>query len=48
MQKYEVGTFLFSFIDKDRTEVLGNGNGFRKIPVKLYYPVERNKADEKS
>lgn len=36
---YAVGTECFSVIDKERKEVLGTGEGFRKIAVRMYYPV---------
>lgn len=47
MSKFEVGTLSFSFTDEERKEVLGNGDSFRRIPVKIYYPIDmagRNKA----
>lgn len=39
--EYAVGTECFTVIDKERKEVLGPGEGFRKIPVRLYYPTRK-------
>ncbi len=37
--EYAVGTECFSITDNSRTEVLGPGEGPRKIAVRLYYPT---------
>ncbi len=39
--EYAVGTECFSIIDNSRTEVLGPGEGPRKIAVRLYYPTDK-------
>lgn len=36
---YAVGTECFTVIDSERKEVLGPGEGNRKIAVRMYYPV---------
>ena len=38
---YAVGTECFTVIDSERKEVLGSGEGNRKIAVRMYYPVLR-------
>ena len=37
---YSVGTACFSFVDDKRKETLGDASGFRKIAVRMYYPVD--------
>jgi len=37
--EYSVGTMSFSIVDTDRDEKLGVLNEKRKIPVRMYYPV---------
>lgn len=37
--EYAVGTECFTVIDNERKEVLGPGEGFRKIAVRMYYPA---------
>lgn len=39
--EYAVGTECFSITDDSRTEVLGPGEGPRKIAVRLYYPTDK-------
>lgn len=39
--KYAVGTECFTIVDNTRTEVLGPGNGPRKIAVRVYYPTDK-------
>ena len=39
--KYAVGTKCFSVVDAGRKEILGGGNGERKIAVRMYYPVDK-------
>lgn len=38
---YAVGTERFTIIDNDRDEILGAGEGKRRIAVRMYYPVCR-------
>lgn len=38
---YAVGTETFTVIDNTRTEVLGPGEGPRKIAVRVYYPTDK-------
>lgn len=38
---YAVGTACFSLVDTGRKEVLGGGNGDRKIAVRMYYPADK-------
>ena len=39
--EYAVGTSCFSIVDTGRREVLGEGQGDRKIAIRMYYPVEK-------
>ncbi len=39
--EYAVGTECFTIVDDTRTEVLGPGEGPRKIVVRMYYPTEK-------
>lgn len=39
--EYAVGTECFSITDNSRTEILGPGEGPRKIAVRLYYPTDK-------
>ena len=43
--EYAVGTECFTVIDSERKEVLGPGNGNRKIAVRMYYPVSKEMID---
>lgn len=45
--KYAVGTKCFSIVDADRREVLGDGTGNRRIPVRMYYPVNPEDVEGK-
>lgn len=40
--EYAVGTECFSITDNSRTEVLGSGEGLRKIAVRVYYPTDKS------
>ena len=44
---YAVGTEMFSIIDENRREVLGNAEGNRKITVRMYYPVSKSDVSGK-
>lgn len=44
---YAVGTETFSFTDTGRKEILGNADGYRKIAVRMYYPVFRENVSGK-
>lgn len=45
--KYAVGTKCFSIVDKDRKEILGDGNEKRKIAIRMYYPVDKENVVRK-
>lgn len=45
--RYAVGTGCFSLVDTGRREVLGNAAGDRRIPVRMYYPVEQEAVSGK-
>lgn len=38
---YAVGTENFTIVDQERTEILGPGEGPRKIAVRMYYPTDK-------
>lgn len=38
---YAVGTENFTIVDRERTEILGPGEGPRKITVRMYYPTDK-------
>lgn len=40
--EFAVGTECFSITDDSRTEVLGPGEGPRKIAVRMYYPTDKS------
>ena len=40
--KYAVGTECFTVVDDKRTEVLGPGEGPRKMTVRMYYPTPKD------
>lgn len=44
---YAVGTENFTIVDHERTEVLGPGNGPRKIAVRMYYPTSKESVEGK-
>ncbi len=39
---YAVGTENFTIVDQERTEILGPGEGPRKIAVRMYYPTDKS------
>ena len=43
--KYAVGTSCFSIVDIGRKEVLGDGEGDRKISVRMYYPAAKEDVE---
>lgn len=47
-KKYAVGTACFSITDESRRETLGNGEGYRKIAVRMYYPTEGESVQGKT
>lgn len=40
--EYAVGTECFTVVDEERQEVLGPGEGPRKIAVRMYYPTDKS------
>ncbi|MDD6039176.1 MAG: hypothetical protein PUD20_10350 [bacterium] len=48
--EYAVGTTCFSVIDNSRKEILGGGNGNRRMAVRMYYPTDKEavKGNEKA
>ena len=42
--RYAVGTECFSIVDTGRREILGDGTGDRKIPIRMYYPVDKEET----
>lgn len=44
---YEVGTKVFSVTDSSREEILGDRKGYRKITVRLYYPILKEQTEGK-
>lgn len=46
--EYAVGTEVFSITDNGRKELLGNKSGFRRITVRMYYPVMKNEVEGKN
>lgn len=42
--EFAVGTECFSITDDSRTEVLGPGEGPRKIAVRMYYPTDKSRV----
>lgn len=42
--EYAVGTEVFTVVDGERKEQLGNKEGNRKISVRMYYPVSKAEA----
>ena len=42
--EYAVGTEVFTVVDGERKEQLGNKEGTRKISVRMYYPVSKAEA----
>ena len=44
---YAVGTETFSIADYDRTEILGPGEGPRKLFVRMYYPAKKEGVEGK-
>lgn len=45
---YEVGSVKFDFYDNSQKETLGNSSDFRRIAVRLFYPVEPSSVEGKS
>lgn len=43
--EYAVGTECFTVVDDTRTEVLGLGEGPRKIAVRVYYPTDKSNVN---
>lgn len=41
---YAVGTTCFSVVDEKREERLGTEEGKRKVAVRMYYPVDKEKT----
>lgn len=46
--QYAVGTETFTVTDTDRKEILGTSDEYRKIPVRIYYPADKNEAAGKT
>ncbi len=42
---YAVGTENFTIVDQERTEILGPGEGPRKIAVRMYYPIDKSNVN---